>query len=451
MLVAKPTQLSGAEFLAQRDRALLADYPRVGKTGTALIAADYILADTILVVTTASGRGVWKAGFADWSRFQRKLQILTGGDRLRPDTRACVVSWNAITQAGVRAQLLARRWSLLILDEAHAAKNFETKRTQSVYGQLHRDGAEMFTASALMDKADVVWPLTGTPIPNSPLDAYPMMRALCPDRLAARPFLNWPDVTRYPDFEKRFAKTRPVKVGKGAWGKWINVFVEGRNIDELRARLDGFYLQRTQKDVGILAPEFEIMPLDGASPEISNEQAIHVLHAAREGRTKDLELHLGPLRRLTGEIKAGLVAEAIVEELDAGLNKVVLAYWHRDVGQILREKMSRFGVVGIDGSTQPTERTRAEQAFLRDPKVRVFLGQITAAGEAIDLSAASHLVFVETSFTPKDQLQMALRVTNHGQKQRPLVRVATLEGSLDDAMQRILLNKWTAINGVLGT
>ena len=62
-----PTQISGAAFLAQRRFALLADQPRVGKTGAAIMACDMALDASILVVTTASGRPVWRKAWADWS------------------------------------------------------------------------------------------------------------------------------------------------------------------------------------------------------------------------------------------------------------------------------------------------------------------------------------------------------------------------------------------------
>lgn len=446
-----PTQLFGAKFLADRPRALLADSPRVGKTGAAIIAADYLMAENILVVTTASGRGVWKAGFPAWSSFDRKMQILTGDTKLRSDTNIAVVGWGGIVRAPIQAQLLRREWDILIADEAHAAKTFETKRTQSLYGTIFDNGDALSTSAALAGHAAGIWALTGTPIPNCPLDIYPMMRALCPERLSDAYGVT--DVTRYDDFKDRYCKMRPLKIGNGFYGRRIEVFVEGRNLAELRDRLAGFFLQRTQKDVGILEPDYETMPLivsdaarasaDGDAPKT------RVLAAAEAGDTKSLEMHLGPLRRLTGEIKAHAVVEAIKEELENGLPKIVLAFWHRSVGQILLDGLSRFGVAGIDGSTQPTKRTEAERAFLRDPKCRVFLGQIQAAGEAIDLSSAADLVFVETSFSPKDMAQMALRVTNHTQKRRPLVRVATLENSIDDALQQILLRKWSAIKEVL--
>jgi hypothetical protein len=446
----KPTQLSGAKFLANNRTALLADLPRVGKTGTALIAADLILAQKILVITTASGRGVWRAAAAEWSAINRRVQVLAGGDRLRDDTDICIVSWGGMAQAAVRAQLLRRKWDLLLPDEAHAAKAFTAKRTQALYGVISRDGEVLVDTQALTSVSARVWPLTGTPLPNCPLDVYPMMRALCSDRLGADEQRGWPDVTRLSAFTERYCKMRPMKVGRGPYAKRIDVFVEGRNLAELRGRLDGFFLRRTQQDVGILKPVYETMPFDAdLPPELLSADARPILAAAERGDTRSLEMHLGPLRRLTGEIKAHLVADAIAEELHTAVDKIVLAYWHRDVGDILEEQLAGFGVVRLDGSTSAAGRSAAERAFLRDPKARVFLGQIQAAGEAIDLSSAKHLVFVETSLVPKDMLQMSLRVTNHTQIEQPLVRVATLAGSVDDALQQVLMRKWTAIREVL--
>jgi hypothetical protein len=47
--------------------------------------------------------------------------------------------------------------------------------------------------------------------------------------------------------------------------------------------------------------------------------------------------------------------------------------------------------------------------------------------------------------------QMSLRITNHSQARSPRVRVAVLEGSLDEAVQSILMRKWSAIREVLPT
>lgn len=432
-----PTQTVGARFLAERRNALLADAPRCGKTGTAIMALDECLDSNVLVVTTASGRPVWRRAFGDWSRFHR------------PGLR--IVGWPELTQAPLRAELLKRSWDRIILDEAHAAKSFEAKRTQSVYGTLQNDGETLLKATALFDKAKGVWCLTGTPLPHDPADIYPMMRALCPERLRADPAKGWPDVTRYADFRDRYTKWRPKKLSN--W-RTIIVIMGGRNEAELAARLDGFVLRRTQQDVGIRAPIYETLPL-AVSPKMlreveGNVPAAAVLAAAEAGNTMALDMHMGPVRRLTGEIKARAVVDAVHEEFANGLDKIVLAYWHRDVGVILRDGLATLGVVGIDGATSGKNREAAEQSFLRADGPKVFLAQMEAACEAIDLSSAAELWIVEPVFSPRMMAQMAMRVTNFSQARQCFVRVCVLENSIDEAINTSLMRLWAGIRGVQG-
>jgi hypothetical protein len=441
-----PHQIDGATFLAKRSFAILADAPRVGKTGAAIMAADMCLAETILVVTTASGRGVWRKGFADWSALGRKVQILTPKDTLAPDADVAIVGWPTIAVAATRTQLLSRRWGLLILDETHYAKNFDAKRTQAVFGTFGEKD-DLLTRYALAGTAERVWCLTGTPMPNSPNDLYPMLRGGSPERLVADPARGWPNVSSPDAFLNRYCTTRPKKLS--AWST-ITVITGGRNLEELRDRIDGLMLRRTQQAVGILPPIYETFPLivsERARRE-ADKVGAEVIAAIDAGDTKALEMHLGPLLRLTGGIVAKAVVEAIKEEFDCGLDKIVLAYWHKDVGRELAEGLSHVGVVGIDGSTKPTDREAAVFAF-HNGEARVFLAQIQAAGEAIDLSAASELMFVEMSWVPKDGAQMALRVTNHSQTRQPRVRVAAIAGSVHEAIQSTLLRKVQTIQEVL--
>lgn len=449
MTLVKPFehQKIGAAFLSSRRNALLADEPRVGKTGTAILAADDALDFSILIVTTASGRPVWLRAMRQWSEYGRSVSVITS-DKSDFTADVLIVGWPAMTNAKIRAKLLTRQWDRLILDEAHNSKNFDAKRTQAVYGVPMNDGRELATSSALSDRAAGTWCLTGTPIPNAPNDLYPMMRALCPGRLEARG--EWPDVTRYQDFLHRYCVVRMKKISQF---NRIPVVIGGRNLEELAARLDGFFLRRTQADVGITRPIFETFPLAVTKADLraaeGDADKNAILSAARNGETRALEMHLGPLRRITGEIVARGVIEAVSDEFDSGLDKIVLAYWHKDVGAALREGLHKYGVLQIDGSTPPGQRGEIEQAFLHDPAARVMLAQIQAAGEAIDLSSACELMFAETSMVPKDMAQMAMRITNHTQKRQPRVRVAVLQGSIQEAMEEVLLRKWTAIREVL--
>lgn len=450
-MIPLPTQLSGALFLASNNNALLADEPRVGKTGAALLAADYNLEADILIVTTSSGRPVWRRAVKDWSVLPRNIRVLTrpplAGERLDGVT---IVGWAQIAEPRMRAALMTRKFDRVIYDESHAAKNFEAKRTCAAYGDIVNDGEVIVARNSISAGAKGIWCLSGTPIPHAPNDLYPMLRALAPKRLWPDIDKLWPDVTKYKDFLHRYCVVRMKKTSRF---RSIPIVVGGRNLAELRERMEGFILLRTQLDVGIRPPVYEIMPLmvsDAARRQADGDlDQKEILAAIDAGKTRDLEMHLGPLRRLTGTIKAPAVVEAVKDEFAGGLDKIVLAYWHKEVGDILADGLAEFGVLRLDGSTPPEQRGAIEQQWLNDKSKRVFLAQIEAAGEAIDLSAAAMLWFVEVTFSPRGMKQMSLRITNHTQARQAIVRVCVIEGSIDEAIQSSLLRLWTAIREVL--
>ena len=439
-----PTQLSGAQFLAARHRALLADEPRVGKTGAAIIAADMILAKNIDVITTASGRAVWRRGFHTWSKLGRSIGIV-GVDKNAGDCDVRILSYN-----GATSFVQNRRNDLVILDESHNCKNPDAKRTQAILGKPVAGGSKLFNAAAFVQDETCAWFLTGTPLPHDPSDIWTTMRSSCPERLRADDQRGWPDVTRFEDFRNRYCIVRMKQLSRF---NRIPVVIGGRNEAELRERLGDFMLRRTQKDIGIRPSVYELFPLI-VSPAVRKQvdgdlDKVNILRAAENGLTKELEMALGPLRRLTGNIKAQAVVEAVKEEFDNGLHKIVLMYWHKEVGDVLMDGLEKFKPLRIDGATPAKEREQFELAFRSDAQHRVMLGQIQAAGEAVDFSSANELWFVETSFSPKDQAQAAMRITNVNQTRNTFVRVCCIEGSIDEALQASLLRLWTAINGVI--
>jgi SWI/SNF-related matrix-associated actin-dependent regulator 1 of chromatin subfamily A len=330
---------------------------QTGKTGTAILAADLVLAKTILVVTTASGRGVWRAAFPAWSAIPRVVRVL--GSDPSGQTDVGIVSWGQL--AAIPGAIGARP-DLIILDEHHRACNPEAQRTEHTFGRVIDDGKELATRRAIVTEADRVWLLSGTPIPHDLGNIWIAMRALFPERLAATKKL--PDVSTYGAFRARYCIMGMKKLSNG---QRIPIVLNGKNGDELRGRLEGTFLRRTQADVGIRPPRYEILPLI-VSPadrreimKVPNERKI--LAAAEAGKTHELEMELGRLRHVTGLIKARAVASAVKEEFENGLEKIVLAYWHRDVGDVLETLLQPHGVVRLDGSTLPHAREQVEKRF----------------------------------------------------------------------------------------
>lgn len=480
MILPKPHQIEGAVFLAERPRAILADEQRVGKTGAGITACDLAMANPVLVVTTASGRPNWARDIGDWSPYRRSVSVSYGS---APPATAdvMIVGWGSV--ATMADRLRERTWGAIILDELHNAKSPDAARTQAVFSSGWR--------------STLSWGLTGTPIPNSPADLWPVLDAWAPERIdgaayeafcdryctsyirildrrkppvffatvmMAHPYVGadasrgWPDVSTYPLFAARYGMfgtdlsvrrntAEFIERFRPSREKYRRVFTGGKNMAELNARLEGFWLRRTQQEIGIDKPIYALHSLH--VPSLPRElrmlaNAQQILDAAEKGDTDSLGLHIGPLRRLTGMLKAGAAAAAVAEELDDGLDKIVLMAWHTDVIDLLKKRLSAYGVVGIDGRTAPDKRGAIVSAF-QHGEARVFVGQILAAGEAIDLSAAAELMFVEYSFVPKDMSQAALRITNMEQKRQTRVRVCALAGSFDEAMARILTRKVATI------
>lgn len=434
-MIPRQHQIDSAMFLASKPRALLASEPRTGKTGAAIMCADALNLKTILVVTTASGRAVWRSAFAAWQTIERSVAVL-GVDKT--DTAdVLIVSWNGLLSAAVISKILARRFDFIIFDESHRAGNPEAKTTQAAYEHVAKRGAR------------IAW-LSGSPAPHDPGQLWPMLQAGAPELLKADPEKGWPDVSDYDDFRSRYCVIVMKKIS--AWTR-IPVVLKGKNEAELHQRIKPFFIRYTQKDVGIQPPSYETLPLIIPHTHhryiAANVDAQKVLAAIEAGKTKDLEMELGALMRLTGEIKAYAVVEAVKDEFAGGLDKICLFRWHSKTGEILREGLASFGVVSIDGSTTSKEREEAERAFREDSEIRVFDGQIQAAGESIDLSAACELWFVESCWTPALMAQAAQRISNINQKRSTFVRVCTVEGSVDEAVQAHLMRLWASIREVV--
>ena len=424
-----PHQEIGAKWLAERRRAFLFWAPRTGKTGTAIIAADMRFARRILVLTTASGRGVWRKAFCDWSNMPRVVRVF--GVDAPGECDVLIVSYDMATRA-----IGERGFDLILLDEDQKVVNPETKRAQAVYGSLVQPG-------------DVVWNLTGSPCPLHIGNMWTRVAASFPERLEADARRGWPDVKSFEAFRNRYCIVRRKKLSP--WTS-IDVVVGSCNEQELYERLEGTFQRLSQAEIGISDPFYDTLPLIVTEAQRreadGNADRKQVLAAIASGRTRDLEMSLARLRQVTGVIKANAVVSAAKDFLEKGDDKLVIAFWHREVGDILARELNAFGVLRLDGSTPPKTRETLEALF-RGENRRVFLAQITAASEAISLAPANDLWFCEMSFSPKDMDQMSKRVTNIEKKTPCFVKVCCVAGSLDEAMTEGLMRKWAGIRKVI--
>jgi SNF2 family DNA or RNA helicase len=432
-----PHQIEGANFLASKRAALLADDPRVGKTGSALLACKQVNARKILIVTTNSGRPNWEREVKEWGLPHKILTVYTMSTTIPDDRDVVIVSWHAISNSNFAHYLALFSWDVMILDEAHYAKSFETKRTVNAY-------------YTLAPRCSYVWCLTGTPIIKSPEDVYPMLKAIAPERLEKTK--DFPCVLSYPDFATRYCVFKKGYIKN----KVFTTVVAAKNLSELKTRLSGFFLRRTQKQAGITKPIYENFSLRIPSDQMSilkhklapySKNAVEIISSLELGENSK-ENSLAEVRKIVGLVKAQALAEAIKEELESYDKQLVIMAWHHDVIEYLAKALEQFKVATLTGKTPAKRRQEIVDGF-RNGDTKIFIGQIAAAGEAIDLSSASDLIFAELSFSPKDMHQASLRVTNANKIDQPVIRVCGLEGSIDAVLAKIITRKVKIIRSLL--
>lgn len=397
-----PYQEEGAAWLAAGGQ-YLADEQRVGKTPQLIRAADLVCADRVIVTCPASAIGVWEAAIPRWSAGLFDYRI---------------GSYDRHTDHGLP------EGDVFIFDEAHRLKSFEAQRTQRLLGP---------TSAARRGRH--VWAASGTPAPNHAGELVPWLSF----------FGAWSEGRMA--FLKRFCRYKRADHDR--------IVVLGNKPDraeELRALWGPVHLRRLRRDVmpAELPALWDEIILHASDVDFTDQQMS--IRLDPEALPDEDDEHFATLRRLVGEAKAGPLACFLADELADGAGKVAVYYWHRSVGDALAQTLDRFGVVRVDGATPAgAKRTEAAARFNDDPSIRVFLGQILAAGEAIDLAkSCSSFVFAEMSWTPGENSQAAARLSGPLQTERVLIRVATLRGTLDDGLNAVLSRKTQALNQLYG-
>jgi SNF2 family DNA or RNA helicase len=114
---------------------------------------------------------------------------------------------------------------------------------------------------------------------------------------------------------------------------------------------------------------------------------------------------------------------------------------HRDVIENMRVGLRQFGAVCLYGGTDPEKRQKNIDRFQNNPKCRVFIGNIHAAGTAITLTAAHHVTFIEQDWVPGNNAQAVMRCHRIGQENPVSVRFIVLDGTLDAKIGYILKRK----------
>ena len=374
------------------------------------------------------------------ARVQEDVQVLRNGkDKLRPDATLVICSYDLMVTPPVWKQLFSAEWDSLVLDEGHMLKTPSAKRTRAVYG------FKADSAGALFRRAKRVWVATGTPILNDPSEIWTHVSRLFPEAKG--------DCRTLSQWIERYCQYVDTPYGPKIFGV--------KNPHELREKLRPTMSRLRKTDVladlpPLLVDTFVVEPRDIDMTDVPEDALEELQRLLREDDADaitaitSLSVPLATLRRRIGLAKAKAVAEAVYGHLWAGGGgKVLVFFQHTDVGEAICDALQHQGPVLYQGGMTPSQREAALKAFNKDPKCKVFVGQIQAAGTGLNLQIADRVFIAEPAWTPALNEQAIARSYRGGQTNMVHASLCVLKKSVDEDVTRVLVRKAKLVSEIV--
>jgi SWI/SNF-related matrix-associated actin-dependent regulator 1 of chromatin subfamily A len=441
-------QKATLDYLLKRGGGINGDQPGLGKTPTSIAFCNEKEATRILVICPASVRLQWGQRIEEWSTIPncKTSVMLKVKDGIHPTANYVVLSYDSARNPAIIRALGKYKWDVMICDEAHKMKNIDALTTRAILGNnkgRYRHGD--IDIPAIGTHAKYKLALTGTPLLNRPSEAFTLLRYFDYESID---FIGW------EDFKEKYNRQADMKTITGKRFKLENTSLE----TELQNRMRTHVMARHEKkDVFTMMkpPRFSVVRVEEnrAVKGALDVEGMLGLDIEEIQTTKDFEIlgHIAEARRLMGEAIAPQVIDYAADILDGSEEKLVIFGWHINVLNLLEEGLQKFGVARIDGSKSPIARQNAVDNFVEKDDVRVFLGNILAAGVGLDglQKVCSHCLIPEPDWVPANNEQAVSRLDRIGQENLVNAEIFVAPGSISEKILVKALEKMNVIHRVL--
>jgi len=429
----KPWQPLAIERLLANDKFILADDMGLGKTTSAVIATLESGVKKVLIVCPASVKINWKKEIQNYT--DRKILIIEGR-KWGSTYDFYIINYDILKNYHTTDKknedddlklILKEKFELAIVDEAHYVSNSSANRTR-----LMND---------ILKKIPKVWLLTGTPMTNRPINYYNLLKIV--DSPVA---LNW------QHYVKRYCKGFKMTVRNGDTSRTIWNTSGHSNLDELRERTKSIMLRRLKSDIPGL-PEKTISPifleLKSTFYDEELEEFMRISETERKHESIAVTINrLMKVRQVIAYEKIPYTCELIDKCLE--LDKKVIVFTNFTMPlDMLHEKYPKNSVI-YDGRMSSVKREEAKDKFQNDPKIKILIGNIVAAGIGINLTAAEVVIMNDLSFVPSHHSQAEDRAYRQGQMKDVLVYYPIFENTIEQIVYNILQRKKDVIGQVMG-
>ncbi|TFH50334.1 MAG: DEAD/DEAH box helicase, partial [Methanothrix sp.] len=427
-----PWQSAGMRFanaITRHGKGLfICDETGLGKTYTVTAHLASQEGQKAVVIAPAGVCESWNRKIADISN----LSCLVVGSEYPHDAYKydiILVSYAMLKKRGLwpLSDIIEGQNRILILDEGHYAKNYDSKRTH--------------ICLALAECAKHTIVVTATPLKNRVKELHPLLRMT--RRLWTEESMN--DFTKYYDTE------------------------EGR--EEIAERLNGFMVRRMFKEV---KPDFPTGEVGEAWLSLSNRSDYKEAEAnfikwlisqgADLGRLESAErgkalVKLNKLRELAAHGKAEEATALIGKTLDAGEQCIVFCAFNSplvSIAEAFTEKTGKNfkgqdwkGSALIVGKVSKKKRQQAIDGFMRGEIGLLCIG-VGAGGLGIDLPIAWFAYFLDLPWNPADFEQCTGRILRLGQERDCQFIKLLSEKTIDQRMEEIIQLKATIFKEAIG-
>ena len=411
--------------LVENKKFILADDMGLGKTTSTIIAALETGAKKVLIICPASLKINWQREIENYS--DKPTSIIEG--KKWEDGDFIIINYDIIKNFHDEKKksdsvLLKTKFDLVIIDEAHYIQNKQAQRTKLI--------------NDFVSNVDRLWLLTGTPITSRPINYFNLLNLIeCP---VAKNWMAY--VKRYCNGFQFQAGRRKIWNVSGA-----------SNLEELRDRTAPLVLRRLKENVLDL-PDKIITPVylrlkSKAYEELMGEYFEWYRSNPEESKSLTVQFtKLTKVRQVIANEKIQQTIELAENIVEQDKKVIIFCNFTDSLNQIV----AHFGkqAVKIDGSMSKVERQNSVDQFQENDKVKVFVGNIKAAGVGITLTAAEAVIMNDLSFLPSDHSQAEDRAYRIGQKNNVLVYYPLFENTIEGLIYDILIAKKQVIATVMG-
>lgn len=419
-------QKEAIEKLVGSRRFILADDMGLGKTTSTIIAALETGAKKILIICPASLKINWQREIANYS--DRSCYIAEG-KKFSNESDFVIVNYDILKNFHSKddkenSLLLQSNFELVILDEAHMVSNAQAQRTKLI--------------NDFVKNIKRVWLLTGTPMTNRPINYYNLLN-----------IIESPVAQNWMAYAIRYCQGFQFRAGKR---KVWNV-TGASNLEELRDRTSKQMLRRLKEDVLDL-PDKIITPVYLRTTSKEYKDLMGEYYDWLENKTEEsssLTIQFSKImkvRKLIANEKVKETIEFAQNIIDQG-KKVIIFTNFTDTLQLIHNHFGKESVY-LDGSCNKVQRQYAVDQFQENEKIKVFVGNLKAAGVGLTLTTAEVVIMNDLSFVPAEHAQAEDRAYRYGQKNNVLVYYPVFINTIENVIYDILNKKKKIIGTVMG-